>query len=104
MTLNEYQELAYATAIYPDTAAITYPALGLAGEAGEVCNKVKKHIRDGRPLDREELMAELGDVLWYVAVLAEDLDISLDLVAEANINKLTSRKARGTLQGSGDNR
>jgi NTP pyrophosphatase (non-canonical NTP hydrolase) len=104
MTLNEYQDLAYATAIYPASAAITYPALGLASEAGEVCGKIKKMIRDGKHLDREDMVAELGDVLWYVAVLAEDLNISLDLIAEANINKLAMRKARGTLQGSGDHR
>lgn len=104
MTLNEYQELAQATATYPQENALAYLTLGLNGEAGEIAEKVKKHFRDDRPLDREELMYELGDQLWYVAVLANHLNISLDLVAEANINKLARRKARGTLQGDGDNR
>lgn len=102
--MNDYQAAAYATAIFPDEVRILYPALGLAGEVGEVLNKIKKHYRDGVPLDREALKAELGDVLWYVAVLAEDLDISLEMAAQDNLAKLQSRKSRGTLQGSGDNR
>jgi NTP pyrophosphatase (non-canonical NTP hydrolase) len=104
MTLNEYQELATATAIFPEENAIAYLTLGLNGEAGEVAEKIKKHFRDGRPIDRAELIKELGDVLWYTAVLANQLHISLSLLAESNLNKLASRKARGTLQGSGDNR
>ena len=63
MTFNDYQALAKTTAIYPEHAKITYPALGLAGEVGEVCEKIKKHIRDGKILDKEELKKELGDVL-----------------------------------------
>jgi NTP pyrophosphatase (non-canonical NTP hydrolase) len=103
-SLNDYQKAAYSTAIYPDTAAIFYPAMGLAGEAGEILNKLKKTLRDGTPMDALALKKELGDVLWYVAVLAEDLGISLELLAQANLEKLRDRAERGTLKGSGDNR
>jgi len=104
MDFNQYQELANSTAIYPKEAKIYYPCLGLAGEVGEVCEKVKKHIRDGRVLDKEDLKKELGDVLWYLSALSTDLGISLDDVAETNYNKLKSRQDRGVLSGSGDNR
>jgi len=103
MTLDEYQSQAWITAIYPKEASIIYPAMGLANEAGEVLGKVKKKIRDGA-FDREATINELGDVLWYVAVLADDLGVSLSDVAKINLDKLNSRKERGTLQGSGDNR
>lgn len=104
MTFNDYQALAKTTAIYPEHAKITYPALGLAGEVGEVCEKIKKHIRDGRILDKEELKKELGDVLWYLSALSGDLDISLEDVAITNYNKLKSRMERNVISGSGDNR
>ena len=104
MKFTEYQELAKTTAIYPDNARIFYPALGLAGEVGEVCEKVKKHIRDGRVLDKEDLTKELGDVLWYLSALAGDLGINLEDVAVTNYNKLKSRMERNVLSGSGDNR
>lgn len=104
MEFKEYQELAKTTAIYPDNARIFYPALGLAGEVGEVCEKVKKHIRDGRELDKEDLTKELGDVLWYLSALAGDLGINLDDVAVTNFNKLKSRMERNVISGSGDNR
>lgn len=108
MTLNEYQFEANTTAIYPESAALTYPALGLAGEAGEICNKVKKIIRDdGGVLSDDKkkmLIDELGDVLWYVAAIAKDLKVSLDNVARSNLDKLLSRQRRGALGGSGDNR
>ncbi len=108
MSLSNYQLEARTTAIYPLEAKVIYPALGLAGEAGEICNKVKKTLRDdgGRLTDdkKEQLIDELGDVLWYIANLATDLGITLDDVARRNMAKLTSRKERGTLQGSGDNR
>lgn len=107
-TLDGYQERAAATAIYPDSAAVTYPALGLCGEAGEVAEKVKKAIRDdgGRISEakRDDLKKELGDVLWYVSALARDLGWNLSDVAQGNIDKLESRAARGRLGGSGDNR
>lgn len=108
MTLNEYQFEANTTAIYPESAALTYPTLGLAGEAGEICNKVKKIIRDeGGALSEDKkqaLVDELGDVMWYVAAIAKDLKVALDDVARRNLDKLASRKQRGTLGGSGDNR
>ena len=109
MTLNEYQEKSRKTAKYPDAGKnFIYPTLGLAGEAGEVAEKVKKIIRDeGGAVSnekREEIKKELGDVLWYVAQIATELGISLDDVAEANIEKLYSRLERGVLGGSGDNR
>jgi NTP pyrophosphatase (non-canonical NTP hydrolase) len=103
-SLNDYQKEAFATAIYPDPYAIIYPAMGLAGEAGEVLNKLKKSLRDGTPIDADGIKKELGDVLWYVAVLAEDLGLSLELVAQDNLGKLRDRAKRGTLRGSGDNR
>ena len=103
MRFNEYQEEASKTAIYPEQYKIVYPALGLAGEAGEVAEKVKKHIRDG-VLNVDDLKKELGDVLWYLAAIASDLGLKLDDVAEANLQKLRSRKARGVISGSGDNR
>ena len=103
LTMDVYQQRAVTTAIYKSEHAILYPALGLAGEAGEIANKVKKVIRDGT-FDREDLAAELGDVLWYVAVLAQDLGVNLGDVAAGNLAKLKSRKARGTIQGSGDKR
>jgi len=104
--LNNYQRQASSFAIYPDSMRVVYPALGLSGEAGEVADKVKKIIRDGRD-DAEykgEIAKELGDVLWYCAVLAKDLGFSLQQVAEMNVYKLQSRRATGKLQGSGDNR
>jgi NTP pyrophosphatase (non-canonical NTP hydrolase) len=104
MTFNEYQSLAKTTAIYPDNARIFYPCLGLAGEVGEICEKVKKHVRDGRELDKDDLTKELGDVLWYLSALAGDLGINLEDVAEKNYQKLKDRMERNVIQGSGDNR
>jgi NTP pyrophosphatase (non-canonical NTP hydrolase) len=103
MTFDDYQSAARKTAIYPEQHKVVYPALGLAGEAGEVAEKVKKWIRDG-VLDPDAVKKELGDVLWYLAALAGDLNLSLSDVAEANVRKLESRQARGVLGGSGDNR
>lgn len=106
MNFSEYQKRANATAIYDVKFSIMYPTLGLAGEAGEVAEKVKKIIRDGKDIvnEREELAKELGDVLWYVAAVARDIGYSLEVIAEMNIEKLESRKERGKLQGNGDNR
>ena len=105
---NSYQRTASRTAIYPEQHKILYPALGLAGEAGEVANKVKKIIRDGpenMPEDwREQLSSEIGDVLWYCAALASDLNLTLGMIAAQNEAKLSRRKEQGTLGGSGDNR
>ncbi len=104
MTFSEYQIKARQTAIYPE--GWIYPALGLCGETGEVAEKLKKYIRDKKPIAqiREELIMELGDVLWYVANLAYEFDITLDEIAEKNIEKLFSRKKRNCICGDGDNR
>jgi len=104
-----YQEKACETAIFPKNKAMEYLTLGLTGEAGEIANKVKKFIRDGAAQDeylakRIEIGYEIGDVLWYCAVLAEELDMNLGHIMENNLQKLADRKSRGTLSGSGDNR
>lgn len=108
MEFNEYQKRALTTALYPQEYKIIYPALGLGDESGEVMGKVKKWLRgdDGKGEMSEErkeaIKAELGDVLWYLAVLANDLGASLTEVAEMNLKKLESRKERGVLNGNGD--
>ena len=108
LTFDDYQKQAKKTAIYPKSADVMYPALGLTGEAGEVANKVKKIVRDGyanSPSDwKEQIAYELGDVLWYCAALASDLGLSLGRIATENTDKLSVRKERGTLGGSGDRR
>lgn len=110
MTFGEYQDSIKEFALYPAVGAHkwVYPALGLSSEAGEVLGKLKKIIRDkdGKigPEERSALMAELGDVVWYLCQLATELDISMDLAAAANLRKLSDRKQRGVIQGSGDNR
>lgn len=101
---KEYQEFVNSLKVYPEPHAITYPTLGLAGEAGEVAEKVKKWLRGDRELDKAELIKEVGDVLFYVAALADDLGYTLQDVVDANEQKLSSRKERGVLKGSGDNR
>ena len=107
MDLSEYQALSRATAVYPGAGNnLTYPALGLCGEAGEAAEKVKKAIRDDggvlTPERRAALGAELGDVLWYVAQLATEAGLDLDEIAAGNLDKLRSRAERRVLQGSGD--
>lgn len=112
LTLDAYQTGAKSTALYLPDVRVLYPALKLAGEAGEVAEKLGKFMRDEgyRPGDalndeqREKMVKELGDVLWYVANLAADLGVSLEHVARVNLEKLQSRKARGVIGGSGDDR
>ena len=108
MELSEYQRLSRRTAEYPRGAWLAYPALGLAGEAGEVAEHAKKAIRDDGGSVSEErrgaIAKELGDVLWYLAQLASELDLDLDEVAQLNLDKLLSRQRRGVLSGSGDDR
>ena len=103
MDMKSYQREAQKTAIYGVNHAVIYPALGLAGEAGEVANKVKKMLRDG-DFDRQAVAAELGDCLWYIAAMCRDLNMNMGEVAVDNLEKLMKRKAKGTIKGSGDNR
>jgi NTP pyrophosphatase (non-canonical NTP hydrolase) len=103
MNMNDYQRQAATTAIYPASVQILYPTLGLAGEAGEVANKVKKIIRDGK-LDKEAIGSEIGDCLWYIAAICKDLGLKMEDVAQANLDKLRQRQEKGTLSGSGDTR
>lgn len=108
MEINEYQKAALTTAVYPEDKRIIYPALGMCGEAGEVADKVKKVFRDNNQHftdDKKlEIAKEVGDVLWYCATMAHDIGFTLEKVAQMNIDKLASRKQRGKLSGSGDNR
>ncbi len=109
MTFDEYHRKVVSLAVYPNVNAnLVYPLLGLNGEAGEVAEKVKKLFRDkGGVLDDErrmELAHELGDVLWYVSACANELGFTLEQIADMNIEKLESRKARGTIHGDGDAR
>ena len=107
MEINEYQKGALETAIYPEKYRVIYPALGLAGEAGEVADKVKKIMRGDSELDpgrKLDIAMEIGDVLWYCATLAHDLGFSLEEVAKMNYAKLKSRQERGKIAGDGDNR
>lgn len=108
MDFNNYQFRTRLTAKYPQERALEYLVLGLASEAGEVAGKYKKIIRDNNGvLDNESkqaLAAEVGDVLWYCSELATELGTNLGAVAQQNINKLQSRKERGVIGGSGDNR
>ena len=106
--LDMYQKVALTTAIYPREQAIIYPTLGLTGEAGEVANKVKKIIRDGSNKNDDsmvsEIKSEIGDCLWYIAVLADDIGCKLSDIANTNLIKLENRKKKGTIHGSGDKR
>lgn len=113
MELNKYQQSTTETAIYPEHGtgsqlALAYTALGASNEAGEVAGKVKKIIRDGygdRPQEKRlEILDEIGDTLWYLAQVANELGMSLGEAAERNLKKLNSRKERGVLGGSGDKR
>lgn len=102
--LDLYQSEAKTTAIYPKDRALEYLALKLCGESGEVAEKIGKCIRDSKPIDDQDLIKELGDVLWYIANLADHLGYDLSEVAERNLAKLKDRQQRGVLGGSGDSR
>ena len=110
MTFEEYQKQALTTAIHHSDHLMdkTIWVLGITGEAGEVVEKWKKIVayRDGviTDEDKQELQKELGDVLWYIALFAESLGMSLAEIAQLNLEKLASRKERGTQRGAGDNR
>src|SRR5574339_159789 len=109
MNFKEDQTKSRKTAGYPAIGhSVIYPVLGLANEAGEVAGKIKKVFRDKDGEINEEtrsaLKAELGDVLWYIAQVATELDLTLDEIAEYNIAKLYDRLERGKIRGDGDNR
>ncbi len=113
MELKTYAEKIESLAAYPEAlqgtqAAVCYTALGLAGEAGEVANQIKKVLRDdnGRVSDsrRKALASELGDVAWYFVMLCRELGIDPSHVLAENVDKLSSRLARGTIHGDGDKR
>lgn len=114
MNLDEYQKQALTTDLFggkmqPLTSmAFIDKVLGLVGESGEVADKIKKIIRDqnGKMTDdqKQDISKELGDVLWYVAVMGEYLGVSMDEIAAKNLAKLADRQKRNTLSGSGDNR
>mgnify|MGYP005988109901 FL=1 len=109
ITADFYEMKAGQTAIFPKSQALEYLALGLTSEAGEVAGKVKKLIRDGEDVEGFELKkmaiaSEVGDVLWYCAMLAKEVGVPLNDIMKDNLKKLHGRKVRGTLHGSGDNR
>lgn len=109
MTFEEYQKLAQKTALFPMVGQrFVYPIMGLAGEVGEVVNKVKKIFRDDNNIitaeRKKEIAKELGDVLWYLAQSATELDLSLDNIASDNIEMLKSRQQRNVIRGDGDSR
>ena len=109
MNFETYQINARKTAIYPSLGSnYVYPTLGLVGESGEVAEKVKKDIRDKNGFfDQETLIGlskELGDVLWYVSNICSELNLSMEDIAQENLNKLKKRSLEGKIKGSGDNR
>lgn len=109
MNFDEYQKQAAELSIYPEgMIGIACVALGLNGEGGEVADKLKKVFRDNNGVLTEEkkqdILLEIGDTLWYVAVLCEKLETSLSDVAQMNLDKLNSRKKRDVISGSGDDR
>ena len=104
LTMDTYQQQAKATAVYPEVKADQYLIAGLAGEVGELASIFAKHWRGDGDLNHDHAKAELGDVLWFVAMLAEQLDTDLSTIAQNNLNKLADRANRGKLKGNGDNR
>ena len=108
MLFNEYQFWTRTTAIYPEEVALEYLITGLTAEAGEVSGKWAKLLRDGPKTSieehHEEIIKELGDILWFLARLSDELGYDFNKVVQMNIEKLESRKERKTLSGSGDNR
>ena len=109
ITPDLYENLAGQTAIFPEEKALEYLALGMTSEAGEVAGKVKKLIRDGEDKEGFEMKklaiaSEIGDVLWYCAMMAKEVGVPLNDIMKENLKKLHGRKERGTLQGSGDER
>ena len=108
MLLNEYQDAATQTAVYPDAYGLFYTALGAAEEAGEICGQMKRVIRDDECVikddRRDKLRMECGDLLWYVSQIARHLGCTLEDVAKSNLRKLQERQSRDALKGKGDTR
>ena len=104
LTLDQYQEQAKATAVYPYEKADQYLIAGLAGEVGELASIFAKHWRGDGDINPDHARAELGDILWFVAMLTAWLDTDLSEVAQGTLNKLADRANRGKLKGNGDNR
>ena len=108
LTFNDYQEAARKTAIYPQELKILYPVIGLAGETGEVAEKIKKVLRDNNGIfseeKKKEIAKELGDVLWYLSSIATDMGYPLDEIARMNLQKISARKENNHIHGDGDNR
>ena len=109
ITPDLYENLAGQTAIFPKDKALEYLALGMTSEAGEVAGKVKKLIRDGEDVEGFEMKklaiaSEIGDVLWYCAMMAKEVGVPLNTIMQENLRKLHDRKERGKLHGSGDDR
>lgn len=109
LTFNDYQLRTRETAVYPNVGNnFIYPALGLAGETGEVMEHIKKAVRDDNglmtPERLQKLRGELGDVMYYLARIADEVGLTMADVAMFNLNKLSERKAKGTLHGSGSER
>ncbi len=102
MNFNEYQQKAMAFRL--ESAGSPYAFMGLIGEVGELYGAIAKAMRDDTEIDTEYVKKELGDILWFVAAITTDMELNLSDVAQKNIEKLGSRKARGTIQGSGDDR
>jgi NTP pyrophosphatase (non-canonical NTP hydrolase) len=105
LSFKEYQENAHKTAIYPQEH-FEYPVIGLAGEVGELCNQVKKIIRDDGTLEKamqgtrkEKIRDEIGDILWYLAECCTKFDLDMETIAAQNLEKLQKRADEGTLHG-----
>ena len=105
MTLNRYQKEAAKNKAFPEKYAIIYPTIGVLNEAGEMAGKIKKWMRGDVPtLNIPDLVSEMGDVLWYLASLATDLNVTLEDVALNNIEKITKRREKNMIKGDGDHR
>ena len=108
MLVDDYQKEAVSTAVYGEGNKIIYPTLGLCGEAGEVAEKIKKVLRDKAGVfddeRKQEIAKELGDVMWYIANIANDLGFNLETICQMNLEKLFSRRDRNKIHGEGDNR
>lgn len=103
-TFDEYEKFVNELKIYPREYSIVYPALGIAGEAGEIAEKIKKWMRGDGELNKNALLLELGDPLWYIVALANDLGFTLQDVIDANVEKTRSRRSRNVVMGDGDYR